>query len=134
MNLADFVDEVFQVLAAADIGLNVPGDGPAVRGTPPAPYLELPAITYGEPGPGLHRITDLALTVVVGPANNPVVARQALDLVSPSGSQSIRSALENATWTTVGTVYVRDAEPSYDTVQGGNPMLAYTFHLDVTGG
>lgn len=134
MNLPDLMDEIFAVLDAADIGLNVPGDGPGVRGSVPAPYVELPEITYGEPGPGLDRISELGVTVVFGPANNATVFRTALDYASPSGAHSIRAALEAHTWTSCGTVYVRRAEPSLETVAGGNPAIAYTFHLDITGG
>lgn len=134
MNLASVMDEIFAVLEAADIGLNVPGDGPGVRGGIPAPYVELPDVTYGEPGPGLDRVPDLGLTVVFGPANNATVFRTALLYASPSGTQSIRAALMAHTWTSCGTLFVARAEPSLETVAGQNPAIAYTFHLDITGG
>ncbi len=79
-DLVALMDEIFEVLATAGIGLNVPGesDRGGVRAGPPAPYVELPEVTYGEPGPGLDRIKDLGLTVIFGPANNVKVFRTAL--------------------------------------------------------
>lgn len=134
LDLAAFLDEVFAVLEAADISLNVPSDGPGVHASTPAPYIELPEILYGEPGPGLHRIRDLGLVVVFGPANNATVFRMALEYASPAGAKSIRAALQDHAWTSVGTVYVLRAEPTEATIRGGNPAIAYTFHLDITGG
>lgn len=133
MDLAAFFDEIFQVLDAAGIGLVVPVDGPGVHGDVPAPYTQLPDITYCEPGPGLHRIPDLGLMVVFGPANNATVFRLALEYASPAGAKSVRQALEAHTWVTVGTVFVKSAEPSTEILRGANPALAYTFHIDVTG-
>jgi hypothetical protein len=133
MNLALLFDEIFTVLDAAAIGLNVPTDGHGVRGGPPAPYVELPMITYGEGGPGLDRITDCGLLVVFGPANNPIVFRLALEYASTTGTNSIKAALEAHHWTHCGTLFVRSAEPTMETVTGNNPAIAYTFHIDVTG-
>lgn len=134
MNLAALYDEIFAALEAADIGLNVPGDGPGVRGGTPAPYAELPTITYGAGGPGNHRIDDLGLMIVFGPANNAQVFRLALEHASTSGAKSIKTILEAHSWVACGSFYVTSAEPSVETVQGGNPALAYTFHLQITGG
>lgn len=134
MDLSAFFDEVFSVLDAAAIGLNIPGEGGGVRAGVPAPFVELPMITYGEPGPGLDRLTDLGITVVFGPANNAEVFRLALRYASPGGALSIPAALRAATWTTVGTVFVKNAEPTTEIVQGAGPSIAYTFHLDITGG
>lgn len=134
MNLALVMDEIFATLEAANIGLNVPGDGPGVRGGVPAPYVELPEIKYGLPGPGLDRIEDLGLTVVFGPANNATVFRTALLYASPSGPESIRAVLMAHTWTSCGTLFVARAEPTLENVAGANPAIAYTFHLDITGG
>lgn len=134
MDLAAFFDEIFAVLDAAAIGLNIPDEGGGVRAGVPAPFVELPRIVYGEPGPGLDRISELGITVIFGPANNANVFRLALEYASPGGAKSIPAALRAHTWTTVGTVYVRDAEPSTETLQGANPAIAYTFHLDITGG
>lgn len=133
IDLVAFLDEVFATLDAAAIGLNVPTDKGGVRAGPPAPYVELPEITYGEPGPGLDRITDLGITIVFGPANNVQVFRLALAYASPSGSKSVAAALQSHAWTSCGTVFVKSAEPSVETVQGSNPSIAYTFHLDITG-
>lgn len=134
MNLVAFYDEIFDVLDAAGIGLTVPGDGPGVRATPPAPYIQLPALSYQEPGPGLHRIPDLELAIVFGPANNSTVFRTALAYASPSGPLSVRQALHAHVWTSVGTVYVTGAEPFLEALQDANPSIAYTFTIDVTGG
>lgn len=134
MDLVAFFDEVFEVLDAAAIGLNVPSDKGGTRAGPPAPYVELPEITYQEPGPGLDRIKDLSVTVIFGPANNSKVFRQALAYASPGGSLSIPAALRAHTWVSCGTVFVKSAEPSTEDVQGNNPAIAYTFHLDITGG
>lgn len=133
MNLLAFIDEVFAVLDAADIGLNVPDDRGGVRAGPPSPYIELPNITYGDAGPGLDRIPDLGITVVFGPANNVKVFRLALEYASTTGDKSIRAALQGHTWESVGTVWVRSAEPAIEQMQGSNPSIAYTFHLDITG-
>lgn len=133
INLADLMDELFGVLDAANIGLHVPAEGSGVRARPPAPYIELPEVTYGEPGPGLDRITDIGITVIFGPANNPEVFRTALGYASPAGATSIPAALRAHTWAECGTLFVRSAEPSIETVQGNNPAIAYTFHLDITG-
>lgn len=127
------LDELFGVLDAADIGLNVPGDGPGVRGGLPAPYVELPEITYGESGPGLDRLTDLSLMIIFGPADNANVFELALQHASSGGPKSIKVLLEQHAWTTCGTFFVKSAEPSIETERGNNPALAYTFHIDVTG-
>lgn len=132
LDLVALMDEIFTVLGAANIGLNVPDDRGGVRGGPPSPYVELPEVTYGEPGPGLDRITDLGITVVFGPANNVKVFRTALAYASPSGTQSIPAALRAHSWTAAGTVYVKSAEPTLETIAGANPAIAYTFHLDIT--
>lgn len=134
MRLDLFLDEILQVLGAADISLTVPDETGARAGEPPAPYVELPSVQYQEPGPGLHRIPDLTLTVVFGPANNPKVFRTALQYASTTGPTSVWQALDSHTWTTVGTVFVRSAEPNYDTVRGQQAQVAYDFHIDVTGG
>lgn len=134
LDLVALMDEIFEVLATAGIGLNVPGesDRGGVRAGPPAPYVELPEVTYGEPGPGLDRIKDLGLTVIFGPANNVKVFRTALAYASPAGVQSIPAALLAHEWVAAGTVWVTTAEPSIENVQGANPSIAYTFHLDIT--
>jgi hypothetical protein len=134
MILADLYDEIFEVLDAADIGLNVPGDGPGTRSGPPAPYVELPDITYAAGGPGNHRIDDLGLMIIVGPANNRQTYRLALELASTTGTKSIPARLAAHTWVHCGTLFVARAEATLETVQGGNPAFAYTFHLQITGG
>lgn len=134
MDLVAFFDEVFTALDAADIGLIVPSDKGGTRAGPPSPYVELPEITYGEPGPGLDRIKDLSITVIFGPANNAQIFRLALAYASPGGTKSIPAALRAHTWESCGTVFVKSAEPSIEDVQGRNPAIAYTFHLDITGG
>ncbi len=132
--LADVVDEIFTVLDAAAIGLHVPGEGSGVRARPPAPYVELPTIQYQQPGPGQHRIDDLGLTIIFGPANNATVFRKALEYASPSGPKSVRAALHAHDWTTCGTLFVTSAEPGVEIVQGQNPALSYTFKIQITGG
>lgn len=134
MDLGAVMDEILTVLDNAGIGLNVPGEGSGVRATPPAPYVELPEIIYGEPGPGLDRVPDFAVTVIFGPANNAKVFRTALSYASPGGATSIPAALRAHAWVSCGTLFVKSAEPSIENVQGKNPAIAYTFHLDVTGG
>lgn len=134
LSLPAFFDELFATLDTANIGLNVPGSSGGVRHRPPAPYVELPDITYGAGGPGLHRIDDLGLLIKFGPANNAKVFRQALDYASPSGANSIKQVLEAHHWTAAGTVFVARAEPTIEGEQGSNPALGYTFHLQVTGG
>lgn len=134
MNLNTFLDEIFTVLGAADIGLTIPDETGARAGEPPAPYVMLPAINYQEPGPGLHRIEDLVLTVVFGPANNPKVFRTALEYASTSGANSLWAAVRGHTWTSVGTVFIRRAEPNIDSLRDSNPQVAYDFHIDITGG
>jgi len=132
MRLEDVLDEILAVLAAADVGLNVPDDQ-GVRGGPPAPYVELPEITYGESGPGLDRIADYGLMIIFGPATNSQVFRLALAFASSGGEQSVKLMLEAHQWQTCGTVFVKSAEPSLETERGGNPAIAYTFHIDITG-
>lgn len=132
--LAAVMDEIFTVLDAAGIGLNVPGEGSGVRARPPAPYVELPTINYQEPGPGLHRIPDLGLTVVFGQANNAKVFRTALEYASPAGPKSVRAALHAHHWTSCGTLFVLSAEPGIEVVQGSNPAITYTFKIQITGG
>jgi hypothetical protein len=134
MNLAELYDEIFTVLDAAQIELHVPNDGPGVRGAVPAPYVELPPIVYGAGGPGLHRIDDLGLAIFFGPANNATVFRTALAYASTTGDKSIKSVLEAHAWEACGTMFVASAEPTVETVQGSNPSLGYTFHLQITGG
>lgn len=133
MRLRAIFDEAFAVLAAADIGLTVPRNEVGVHTEPPSPYLSLPEVTYGEAGRGLDRLTDLALIVIVGPANNPETFDLALEFASSGGPKSIPVLLQEHTWTSCGTLFVRSAEPSIETERGNNPALAYTFHLDVTG-
>lgn len=134
MNLEALLDEIFEVLAAADIDLTIPDDeAVGVRSAPPAPYVELPDITYGDAGAGLDRIPDLAIIVVFGQANNPQVFRTALRYASTTGAQSIRAALMAHAWTSCSTLYVRQAEATFETRRGENPACAYTFHLDITG-
>lgn len=133
MNLPDLFDELFEVLDAAAIGLHVPTEKGGSRGRPPAPYVELPEITYGAAGPGLDRITDLGLTVVFGPANNPTVFRTALEYASTTGPKSVPAALMAHAWVSCHTLFVRSAEPSIESLQGGNPSIGYTFHIDITG-
>jgi hypothetical protein len=132
--LADLMDEIFSVLAAANIGLVVPSEGSGVRARPPAPYLELPAIQYQEPGPGLNRIPELGLTIVFGPANNSKVFRTALEYASPAGPKSVPAALRAHHWTSVGTLFVTAAEPGIEVIQGKDPAITYTFKLQITGG
>lgn len=134
MNLVTFFDEIFDVLEAAGIGLTIPDDGPGVRASPPAPYVQLPTLAYQDPGPGLHRIPDLELSIVFGQANNTQVFRTALAYASPAGPLSVRAALHAHDWVSVGTVYVTGADPFLEALAAGNPLIAYTFHLDVTGG
>lgn len=135
MNLNAFFDEMFEVLDAAAIGLTIPDETGARAGEPPAPYVMLPEINYQEPGPGLHRIEDLVVTVVFGPANNPRVFRTALEYASTSGTtKSIWAALRAHTWTSVGTVFIRSAIPNHDSLRDSNPQVAYDFHIDITGG
>jgi hypothetical protein len=134
VNLVDFYDEIFDVLGAAiGLGLTMPRETGSRAGDNPSPYAELPMVTYQEPGPGLHRIDDLGLTIVFGPANNPNVFRAALAAASSTGSASVWAALRAHTWTSVGTVFVRSAEPTTEIVRDSNPQVAYTFHLDITG-
>lgn len=132
MNLADLLDEVWAVLEGVP-GLHVPDDGPGVRGGVPAPYLELPEIVYGEYGAGLSRIQDLGLTIVFGPANNAEVFRDALEYASTTGGRSIPAALIAHPWVACHTLYVARAEPTTVNDRGGNPALAYVFHLDISG-
>lgn len=133
MNLPLLFDEIFAVLKAADIGLHVPDDGPGVRSTPPTPYVELPDIVYGAAGYGLHRIEDLGMVVVFGPASNALVFRTALEYASTSGDKSIPAALAAHTWVRCDTLRVGRAEPTTETLRGSDPALAYTFHIDITG-
>lgn len=132
LDLVALMDELFTVLETAGIGLNVPDDRGGVRAGPPSPYMELPELVYGEPGPGLDRIPDLGCTVIFGPANNAKVFKTALAYASPAGDYSIPAALLAHEWVAAGTVWVTRAEPSIENVQGNNPSIAYTFHLDIT--
>lgn len=132
MNLADLLDEIWEVLEDVP-GLNVPDDGPGVRTVPPAPYLELPDVTYGEYGNGLDRIPDFGLTVVFGPAGNAAVFRTALEAASTTGTRSIPAALRAHDWTTCHTLRVGNAEPATVNERGANPAVAYVFHLDISG-
>ncbi len=134
MNLNDFFDEMFGVLDAAAIGLTIPDETGARAGEPPAPYVMLPSINYQEPGPGLHRIEDLVVTVVFGPANNPKVFRTALEYASTTGAKSLWAAVRTHTWTSVGTLFIRSAEPNLESLRDSNPQVAYDFHIDITGG
>lgn len=129
-----FFDELYATLAGAGLGLHVPGSSGGVRSKAPAPYVELPDIVYGAGGPGLHRIDDLGLTIVFGPGNNAKVFRTALQFASPTGASSIKQVLEAHHWVRAGTVFVARAEPTIEAIQAANPSLAYTFHLQITGG
>jgi hypothetical protein len=133
MNLGDIFDEIFEVLGAAGIGLTIPGDGAGARATPPSPHVELPEVVYQSAGKGLHRISDLGLVIVFGPATNPEMFKQALAYASPDGALSVTAALMAHTWTSCDTLFVLRAEPVYDTVHGQNLAIAYNFHLDITG-
>jgi hypothetical protein len=130
MNLPDVIDELFTVLDTVP-GVQVPG--PGTHATPPAPYVELPDVTYGSGGPGLDRITDLVLTLVVGTANNELVFRQALEFASTSGPRSIRAALMAHDWQSCSTLFVTRAEPAEVEARGNTVSLAYNFHIDITG-
>jgi len=132
MNFADVFDEIWQVLEGVP-GLNVPDDGPGVRSGPPSPYIELPDITYGAAGAGLDRISDMALTIVFGPANNPLVYRSALEHASTTGARSIPAALLAHDWQSCSTLRPGRAEPAAMEQQGGNTQVAYIFHIDITG-
>jgi hypothetical protein len=133
MNLADLLDEIWEVLEGIP-GLNVSDDGPgSAAGGTPAPHLELPALVYGQYGSGLDAIPDLGLVVVFGPANNELVYRQALEAASTSGARSIPLALKNATFTACHTLRVAGADPLTIEQRGGNLALAYEFHLHITG-
>lgn len=131
MNLAALADELFAVLEGVP-GLNVPTPGVG-NVSPPAPYVELPEVVYGEHGAGLDGISDLGLTVFFGPANNPRVFRDALTYASTTGDRSIPAALLAHRWTSCHTLRPGRAEPVIDTAAGSNPMLGYTFHLEITG-
>lgn len=133
MNLPDLYDELWQVLDTV-VGLNVPDDGPGVRSGPPSPYLYLPEVVFGSGGVGLDRIPDLEVVVTFGPANNPLVFRQALEYASTAGERSIPAALYDYAWTTCHTVFCTRAEPQIVEDRSSNPALAYVFHLDITGG
>lgn len=133
MRLDVVFEEIFATLDAADIGLNVPSDGPGVRGGLPAPYAELPEITYGDGGRGLDRIEDLGLMIVFGPATNAATFKLALQHASSGGPKSVEVILQSHVWVSCGTLFVRRAVPSLETERGGNPALAYTFHIDITG-
>jgi hypothetical protein len=132
MNLADVMDELWEVLEDVP-GLNVPDDGAGVHASPPAPFVELPEIVYGDAGAGLDRIADLGLTVVFGPANNTQTYRRALEYASTTGMRSIPAALLAHEWTSCHTLRPGRAEPATVDVRGGNPALAYIFHIDITG-
>lgn len=133
MILTDLLDEIWGVLE--DIpGLNVSDDGPGSgSGAMPAPHLELPEITYGQYGPGLDSIPDLALIVVFGPANSERVYREALEAASTTGARSIPLALAGHDWTACHTLRVAMAIPTTIEQRGGNLALAYEFHLHITG-
>jgi hypothetical protein len=132
MILPDVLDELWGVLE--DIpGLNVPDDGPGVRSGPPSPHVELPEIIYGDAGAGLDRIPDLGLTIVFGPANNPLVYRSALEYVSTTGPRSIPAALLAHEWESCSTLRPGRAEPAAVEQQGGNTQIAYILHIDITG-
>lgn len=134
MRLDAIHEEIFTCLRAAGIGLTVPADDDkGARAEPPAPYLSLPDITYGEAGRGLDRLTDLALIIVVGPATNASTFDLALQLASSGGAKSVVNALMAYAWTTCSTLFVRSCEPSIDTDRGQNPAVHLTFHLDITG-
>jgi hypothetical protein len=133
MNLADLLDEIFAVLEDVP-GLHVPTDGPGVQsGGLPAPHVELPEVNYGEYGAGLDRISDLGLVIAFGPANNVQTFRDALEGASTSGARSIPAALLAHQWEACHTVRVARAEPDIVEPRGGNPLLAYVFHLDISG-
>jgi len=132
MNLADVLDEIWVVLEDVP-GLHVPDDGPGVHASAPAPFVELPEVSYGDLGAGLDRIEDLGLTVVFGPANNAQTFRTALEFASTSGARSIPAALLGHQWASCHTLVPRRAEPTIVEPRGSNPQLAYVFHLDITG-
>lgn len=130
MILSNVLDEILAVLAA------VPGMRPARAGVetgPPSPFVELPEITYGEGGPGLDRIPDLGLTVSFGQANNTKTFKSALDYASTTGAKSIPAALKAHTWVACYTLFVARAEPTIVDPRGAGPLIAYVFHLDITG-
>jgi hypothetical protein len=133
MNLADVMDELFQVLG--DIpGFHVPGDGPGVlAGGFPQPHVQLPAVNYGEYGHGLDRIPDLELIIVFGPVNNVQVFRDALEAASTQGQRSVPAALLEHQWESCHTLRPGQAEPTTVEPRAGNPLLGYVFHLDISG-
>ncbi len=131
MRLDLVVEEVYGVFATVD-GINVAPDGAGVLATPPAPYVELPELVFGEYGAGLDRLT-MMVTVVFGPANNTQTFTKALQYASSSGPLSIRAALRAHSWSTCSTLFVRRAEPTITESRASNPELGYTFHLDISG-
>jgi hypothetical protein len=129
VNLSDLLDEVFDVLAGVP-GLTAPGAG-TVRITPPAPYAELPEVTYGAHGNGLDALA-LEIAVYFGQPTERGVFSTALEYASTSGAKSIPAALEAHSWAACDTLYVRSAAPAVDNVSG-HPLLGYVFTLDITG-
>ena len=130
MRLDELMDELFTVLEDVP-GLNTVEAG-VTRVSPPAPYIDLPNITYGSMGPGLDRIPDLELVVYFGQPTERGVFRDALEYASTSGPRSIPAALAAHEWTTCHTLRVGSAERTVDNVNG-HPALGYVFHLDITG-
>lgn len=128
MRLDDFLDELWSVLGDVP-GLNV--DAAGAIGSAPAPYAELPEITYGQHGHGLNGVR-LRLVVWFGQPNNTEVYADALEYASDEGTRSIPAALSAHTWTTVHTCRAASATPVVDTINN-HPALAYEFLLDVTG-
>lgn len=129
MNLSDLMDEVFAVLSGVD-GLNDSGPG-VVRLTPPAPFAELPDITYGAHGNGLDALA-LEVAVYFGQPTERGVFARALEYASTSGAKSIPAALRAHPWTACDTLFCRRADRTIDVVTG-HPMLGYVFTLDITG-
>lgn len=131
MNPRLILDEILTCMTGIP-GLNVPDDTGKTLFAPPGPMISLPEITYGSDGAGIDRITDLQLTVFVGPTANPEVYRRALAYASTDGDLSVWAAVRAYDWTTLDTAYVTRAEPTVDD-PAGRSLLGYIFHIDITG-
>lgn len=131
MDLAAVMDQVGDALDRIE-GLRVyryPADSVQV----PAAVVSYPeTYTYDETyGRGMDRMT-LPVVVQVGKVSDRASRDKLAAYVDGSGTESVKAAVESATYTACDTVRVMDAE--FDVVMtAGVPYIAAMFSLDVTG-
>lgn len=102
---------------------------------PPAAIVSLPdlSIDYHQAyGAGMGKLSDVVVIVLVRDNNRRSAFKDLSYYVKPTGTKSVKAALENGTYSAMDVVTVTRVD--FDSITwNGADYLAAEFHLDITG-